>query len=168
MKKLGSLYSCVTISLIAAPLVAQTPTVTSPYKLSIFATAPSGLSAPDSIAVLGDYIFVGYGDNHKPDGSCIIQRKLGRAANIAALFLAVIVPLRPPPEAMSSTEASSPGVSPARTASAMQLSLQARSALARLLELFKRSLRAEETAPDSKTRTAGIKKVELLPQAGAL
>ena len=69
MKKLGSLYSCVTISLNATPLVAQTPTVTSPYKLSIFATAPSGLSAPDSIAVLGDYIFVGYGDNHKPDGS---------------------------------------------------------------------------------------------------
>jgi hypothetical protein len=40
-----------------------------PYQLSVFAKAPSGLSAPDSIAVLGNYVFVGYGDNHAPDGS---------------------------------------------------------------------------------------------------
>jgi hypothetical protein len=42
---------------------------TSPYQLSVFATAPAGLSAPDSIAVLGDHVFVGYGDGHLPDGS---------------------------------------------------------------------------------------------------
>jgi hypothetical protein len=45
------------------------PTATPPYVLSTFATAPTGLSAPDSIAVLGSDVFVGYGDGHKPDGS---------------------------------------------------------------------------------------------------
>lgn len=40
-----------------------------PYTLTTFATAPSGLSAPDSIAVVGDHVFVGYGDGHQPDGS---------------------------------------------------------------------------------------------------
>lgn len=53
-----------------APLAqAATPKPVSPYELSVFASAPAGLSAPDSIAVLGDHVFVGYGDNHKPDGS---------------------------------------------------------------------------------------------------
>jgi hypothetical protein len=54
---------------IAAPASAQTPTATPPYTVSVFAAAPSGLSAPDSIAVLGDHVFVGYGDGHAPDGS---------------------------------------------------------------------------------------------------
>jgi len=40
-----------------------------PYQLSAFAKAPSGLSAPDSIAELGDSVFVGFGDSHAPDGS---------------------------------------------------------------------------------------------------
>jgi hypothetical protein len=40
-----------------------------PYELSVFATAPKGLSAPDSIAVLRDHVFVGYGDGNAPDGS---------------------------------------------------------------------------------------------------
>lgn len=69
MKKLALLGSSLAMSLITTPLVAQTPTATPPYKLTVFATAPSGMSAPDSIAVLGQYVFVGYGDNHKPDGS---------------------------------------------------------------------------------------------------
>src|SRR6202795_676303 len=51
----------------AVPAVAQT--ATPPYQLSVFAAAPSGLSAPDSIAVLRDHVFVGYGDGNKPDGS---------------------------------------------------------------------------------------------------
>ncbi|HKF51962.1 MAG TPA: hypothetical protein VKB26_06595, partial [Candidatus Acidoferrales bacterium] len=33
------------------------------------ATAPAGLSAPDSVAVLRDHVFIGYGDGHAPDGS---------------------------------------------------------------------------------------------------
>ena len=51
----------------AVPAFGQT--ATPPYQLTVFATAPNGLSAPDSIAVLGDHVFVGYGDGHLPDGS---------------------------------------------------------------------------------------------------
>ena len=61
---------CLT-SALSVPVFAQNPnpTAVSPYQLSVFATAPAGLSAPDSIAVLGDQVFIGYGDGHKPDGS---------------------------------------------------------------------------------------------------
>lgn len=48
---------------------ASGPAAAAPYTLTTFATAPSGLSAPDSIAVVGQHVFVGYGDGHKPDGS---------------------------------------------------------------------------------------------------
>ncbi len=51
----------------ADPSFAQT--AAAPYNLTVFAKAPTGLSAPDSIAVLGDHVFVGYGDGHLPDGS---------------------------------------------------------------------------------------------------
>jgi hypothetical protein len=51
----------------AAPALGQT--ATAPYQLSVFATAPKGLSAPDSIAVLRDHVFVGYGDGNAPGGS---------------------------------------------------------------------------------------------------
>jgi hypothetical protein len=42
-------------------------TATAPYELTVFANAPKGSSAPDSIAVLRDHLFVGYGDGHLPD-----------------------------------------------------------------------------------------------------
>jgi hypothetical protein len=42
---------------------------TPPYKLSVFATAPKGSSAPDSIAVVDGHVFVGYGDGHDPAGA---------------------------------------------------------------------------------------------------
>jgi len=45
------------------------PAATQPYTLTTFATAPEGLSAPDSIAVVGKHVFVGYGNGHAPDGS---------------------------------------------------------------------------------------------------
>lgn len=51
----------------STPSVAQT--ATAPYRLSVFASAPNGLSNPDSIAVLRDHVFVGYGDGNAPDGS---------------------------------------------------------------------------------------------------
>ena len=50
-----------------APAFAQT--ATAPYELSVFATAPKGFSAPDSIAVLEGHVYVGYGDGNLPDGS---------------------------------------------------------------------------------------------------
>ncbi len=55
--------------IIGFPVSAQTPQAASPYKLAVFATPPAGLSAPDSVAILGDKVFVGYGDGHLPDGS---------------------------------------------------------------------------------------------------
>ena len=48
---------------------AAKPRAVPPYQLSVFAKAPAGLSAPDSIAVLRDRVFVGYGDGHAPSGS---------------------------------------------------------------------------------------------------
>jgi hypothetical protein len=54
----------------ASPAFPQSgPVATQPYQLKTFATAPSGLSAPDSIAVVNKHVFVGYGDGHAPDGS---------------------------------------------------------------------------------------------------
>ena len=53
--------------MIAGPAFGQT--AVAPYQLTVFAKAPTGLSAPDSVAVLGDHVFVGYGDGHLPDGS---------------------------------------------------------------------------------------------------
>ena len=42
----------------ASPAFPQSGAVaTQPYKLTAFATAPSGLSAPDSIAVVNDHVF---------------------------------------------------------------------------------------------------------------
>jgi hypothetical protein len=71
MKKLTTIVfalAVLTISgIIAGPAFGQT--ATPPYKLTVFANAPTGLSAPDSIAVLGDHVFVAYGDGHLPDGS---------------------------------------------------------------------------------------------------
>jgi hypothetical protein len=71
MKKLNLpllVMACLVVAgAFALPVLGQT--ATAPYQLKVFATAPSGLSAPDSIAVLHDHVFVGYGDGHAPDGS---------------------------------------------------------------------------------------------------
>lgn len=64
----ASFFVALAILFVSSICVAQ-PQAAAPYTLSIFATAPAGLSAPDSIAVLGDRVFVGYGDGHLPDGS---------------------------------------------------------------------------------------------------
>ena len=68
-----SSMSAVAVAAIISSGIAAVPasgqTAVSPYQLSVFAAAPSGLSAPDSIAVLRDHVFVGYGDGNKPDGS---------------------------------------------------------------------------------------------------
>lgn len=72
MKKLSlpaALLCVLVCGTASVPVRAQGPTAAAPYTLSVFATAPSGLSAPDSIAVLRDHVFVGYGDGHAPDGS---------------------------------------------------------------------------------------------------
>jgi hypothetical protein len=65
----GALALATPIGLISGSALAADPTATTPYTLSTFATAPAGLSVPDSIAVLGSDVFVGYGDGHKADGT---------------------------------------------------------------------------------------------------
>jgi len=71
MKKISALVFALAVLMVsgmsAGPVFAQT--AAAPYKLTVFAKAPTGLSAPDSIAVLGDHVFVGYGDGHLPDCS---------------------------------------------------------------------------------------------------
>lgn len=59
-------------AMVASPVFGLTkssmPQATPPYVLSVFATAPPGLSAPDDIAVMDGHVWVGYGDNHDPGG----------------------------------------------------------------------------------------------------
>jgi len=52
-----------------ASLATADPTATSPYIVSVFATAPSGLSQPDSIVKWHDSVIVGYKNHAAKDGS---------------------------------------------------------------------------------------------------
>lgn len=64
--------AALTLGLTAGSAFGQTPPApqaVSPYQLTVFANAPAGLSAPDSIAVLNNHVFVGYGDGNAPYGS---------------------------------------------------------------------------------------------------
>jgi hypothetical protein len=71
LRALEFVSTVLTCALIAVPAFAQGgPTIAPPpYELSVFASAPAGLSAPDSIAVRKNHVFVGYGDNHDPGGA---------------------------------------------------------------------------------------------------
>src|SRR5580700_7169166 len=62
-----ALATLISSAIAALPALGQT--AVPPYQLSVFAAAPNGSSAPDSIAVLRDHVFVGYGDGNAPDGS---------------------------------------------------------------------------------------------------
>src|SRR5258708_13747886 len=64
----SALATLVVFGILAAPVFGQT--ATTPYQLSVFAGAPSnGSTAPDSIAVLGDHVFLRYADVHDPPGT---------------------------------------------------------------------------------------------------
>lgn len=67
IKKVKMLVLALGTLWLAHPAFGQT--AAAPYQLTVFANSPTGLSAPDSIAVLDGHVFVGYGDNHLPDGS---------------------------------------------------------------------------------------------------
>jgi hypothetical protein len=68
LSRLGvALATLTTSGMVVVPAFAQK--AVAPYELTVFANAPKGSSAPDSIAVLRDRVFVGYGDGHLPDGS---------------------------------------------------------------------------------------------------
>ena len=53
-----------------APTTAQaTPVPTPPYKISVFANSPNGISQPDSIVMWRDRIIVGFANGSAKDGS---------------------------------------------------------------------------------------------------
>lgn len=62
-----SLTALAALALVPAAHAAPSPA--SGYALSAFATAPAGSSAPDSIAIAGGNVYVGYGNGGAPDGS---------------------------------------------------------------------------------------------------
>ncbi len=60
------------LATIARPTISHAvlaPAATPPYALTLFASNPTGLSKPDSIAFNGTDVFVGYGNGGNPDGS---------------------------------------------------------------------------------------------------
>jgi len=57
------------LSTLAIPAAAQTPTAVQGYSITVFAKGVTGsYTAPDSLAVLGDHVFIGYGDRNDPGG----------------------------------------------------------------------------------------------------
>ncbi|MDE2018101.1 MAG: hypothetical protein KGI57_10380, partial [Hyphomicrobiales bacterium] len=48
---------------------AAPPTAAPGFSVRVFAASPAGASEPDSIAMVGDRAWIGYGDGGKPDGS---------------------------------------------------------------------------------------------------
>lgn len=67
---LGAALLPAAVAILGAPPCAFAgPAAVPGYNLTIFATAPTGSSAPDSIAIVGNDVFVGYGNGGNPDGS---------------------------------------------------------------------------------------------------
>ena len=62
-------YLAVVLAGCAAVPLAAAPVATAGYSLSVFATGPAGSSAPDSIATVGDNVYVGYGNGGDPTGA---------------------------------------------------------------------------------------------------
>jgi hypothetical protein len=54
---------------LASTAAMAAPTAAPGYTVSVFAGAPGNSSAPDSIAIVGSDVFIGYGNNGAPDGS---------------------------------------------------------------------------------------------------
>ena len=69
MKSLFGSSMCILFSALAVAASGQAPKAIQGYSVSVFTKGANGNSAPDSIAVLGDRIFIGYGDGNLPDGS---------------------------------------------------------------------------------------------------
>ncbi len=62
--------AALTMMTAALPSQAQTsPVATPPYAVSVFATAPAGVSQPDSIVQWGDHIYVGFENGVAKDGT---------------------------------------------------------------------------------------------------
>jgi hypothetical protein len=67
------------LSFAAADAAAQSstnPVLTPGFSISVFAVPPAGSSAPDSLAVLDDHVWVGYANGGAPDGSGNAQSQI--------------------------------------------------------------------------------------------
>lgn len=77
-------FNCTTLAFAALCLAsggaaAQTPSqpvVTPGFSVSVFAAPPAGSSAPDSLAVVDDHIWVGYANGGAPDGTGNAQSQI--------------------------------------------------------------------------------------------
>jgi hypothetical protein len=57
------------LSTLTLPAAAQMPSAVKGYTVTVFAQGVTGkYTAPDSVAVLGDHVFIGYGDGNDPAG----------------------------------------------------------------------------------------------------
>jgi hypothetical protein len=67
--KLLQVSTFVLFAAVAGTAMGQAPKAIPGYSVSVFAKGVNGNSAPDSIAVLKDHIFIGYGDGNDPAGA---------------------------------------------------------------------------------------------------
>ena len=68
LSKVSSMLALLTA--VGVSVFAQTPMPIPGYSVSVFAKGLSGkFSAPDSVAVLKDHVFIGYGDGNDPTGT---------------------------------------------------------------------------------------------------
>jgi len=70
--------------------VAAVPT--SGYSVSVFAPNPAGTSSPDSVAIAGDNVFIGYGNGTKSDGSDGLPTTIGQYTTSGQLVQTFSVP----------------------------------------------------------------------------
>ncbi|MBV9389087.1 MAG: hypothetical protein JOZ78_21935 [Chroococcidiopsidaceae cyanobacterium CP_BM_ER_R8_30] len=68
------------------------PTATTGYSVSLFASNPTGASQPDSIAISGNNVFVGYGNGTKSDGSDGLPTTIGEYTTSGQLVQTFSVP----------------------------------------------------------------------------
>lgn len=77
---------------VGASASAEAAVVVAPgYSLSVFAGPLAGNSAPDSIAVVGQDVFVGYGNTGAPDGSGGAMSTIAEYANNGALVRTIAI-----------------------------------------------------------------------------
>jgi hypothetical protein len=68
-KARGPRLMLLALSTLALPAVSQMPTAVKGYTVTVFAQGVTGqYTKPDSIAVLGNHVFIGYGDGNDPGG----------------------------------------------------------------------------------------------------
>lgn len=68
------------------------PTASAGYSASLFASNPTGASQPDSVAIAGNNVFVGYGNGTKSDGSDGLPTTIGEYTTSGQLVQTFSVP----------------------------------------------------------------------------